>query len=139
MDFDEWLSQQRAKDRNRKHPQYKHFDLVTTLSKKVEKYISNPDKICQHGFYPFLHYVKKSCKFRKKDVQKHCKDNWATPKERLCELLQVPKLPEDYYKIFKSLTRYSYVEIEDINAIQKMERNREKTSTKILEKKQFRN
>ena len=35
-------------------------------------------------------------------------------KERLKEVLGVETLPNDYYKVFKSITKYSYIEYEDI-------------------------
>lgn len=35
-------------------------------------------------------------------------------KDRLKELLNVETLPKDYYKIFKSITKYAYIEYDDI-------------------------
>ena len=35
-------------------------------------------------------------------------------KERLKELLEVTTLPNDYYKVFKSITNFSYIEYDDI-------------------------
>lgn len=35
-------------------------------------------------------------------------------KERLCDLLDVETLPEDYYAVFKNVTRFSYVEMDSI-------------------------
>ena len=35
-------------------------------------------------------------------------------KDRLKEILKVDTLPNDYYKIFKSITKYSYIEYNDI-------------------------
>ena len=38
-------------------------------------------------------------------------------KNKLCELLNVHKLPLDYYQVFKSLTKYSYVEKEKVEKV----------------------
>lgn len=35
-------------------------------------------------------------------------------KERIKEVIDKPTLPEDYYKVFKSITKYSYIKLEDI-------------------------
>jgi len=35
-------------------------------------------------------------------------------KERIKEIIGKPTLPEDYYKVFKSITKYSYIKLEDI-------------------------
>lgn len=60
-------------------------------------------------------------------------------KIKLCELLEVHKLPEDYYKVFRSLTQYSYVNLDDVNKIRQMECSQAETnSMTILTKKQFR-
>lgn len=45
---------------------YAHFDEKVLLD-QVWNYISNPDNIMKHGFYPFIHYEKKFNKFTKKD------------------------------------------------------------------------
>lgn len=44
---------------------YAHFDYRTDISKSWE-YISNPQNICKHGFYPFIHYVKDMSKYSAK-------------------------------------------------------------------------
>ena len=38
-------------------------------------------------------------------------------KKQLCKLLGVEKLPEDYYKVFKSITKYSYVDKAEIQEL----------------------
>lgn len=35
-------------------------------------------------------------------------------KERIKKVIDKPTLPEDYYKVFKSITKYSYIKLEDI-------------------------
>ncbi len=43
-------------------------------------------------------------------------------KKQLCKLLNVDRLPEDYYKVFKSITRFSYVAKSDIDILKKEEK-----------------
>ena len=43
---------------------YAHFDKRLGL-KEVYKYISNPENIAKHNFYPFIYYEKKMYKFNK--------------------------------------------------------------------------
>ena len=52
MDLYEW------KVKNATARKYAHFDEKVSLD-KVWNYISNPDNIMKHGFYPFIHYEKK--------------------------------------------------------------------------------
>lgn len=42
-------------------------------------------------------------------------------KERLCDLLEVSELPDDYYAVFKNITRFSYIDLEDILALHGLE------------------
>lgn len=35
-------------------------------------------------------------------------------KDRLCEILEVNELPQDYYKIYRSVTKYAYFDMKDI-------------------------
>lgn len=61
MDLYEW------KVKNTIARKYAHFDEKVSLD-QVWNYISNPDNIMKHGFYPFIHnYEKKFNKFTKKD------------------------------------------------------------------------
>lgn len=43
-------------------------------------------------------------------------DNLYHPylKERLCDLLSVEQLPEDYYAVYKNVTRFSYIEFDEL-------------------------
>lgn len=41
---------------------YAHFDYRTDIAKSWH-YISDPQNICKHGFYPFIHYVKDMSKY----------------------------------------------------------------------------
>lgn len=46
-------------------------------------------------------------------------------KERLCDLLTVDKLPDDYYAVFKNITRFSYVELEDLLKLRGLENSKQ--------------
>lgn len=171
---------------------YTHFDKRLGL-KEVYKYISNPENIIKHNFYPFIYYEKKMCKFNKEKGMKEkirpicyashidrciyqyyayilnnmynesvnklnideCaiayRDNKRKSnihfakevfdfikqaqnvyiivgdfkgffdnldhdylKEQLCKLMNVEKLPNDVYAIFKSMTKFSKCRLEDI-------------------------
>lgn len=45
-------------------------------------------------------------------------------KKQLCDLLNVECLPPDYYAIFKSVTRFSYAEMNDLLDYYKLEKNK---------------
>ena len=51
-------------------------------------------------------------------------------KKQLCELLNVEQLPENFYKVYKSITKYSSVEENELYAY--MEEKGLKTSSKLL-------
>ena len=67
MNLCEWKENQSQKVL----PQYTHFDRRVSLDKCFE-YITSPDKVAHHGFYPFIHYTIKSRKVKdgKKDKSK---------------------------------------------------------------------
>ena len=52
MDLEEW------KNKNRASRHYAHFDEKISLG-RAWNYISNPENVKKHGFYPFIHYEKK--------------------------------------------------------------------------------
>lgn len=177
---------------------YPHFDKRRRLNDKIWQYISNPEKVKCHGFYPFIHFVKIENKIKwekqvdgtrqmksvtkKRDIMYAAHlDSWIYRyygailnekynnyllsrslqdipiayrtnfkgksniqfseealnfvithgpclviigdfthffdfldhqylKEKLCNLLGVTRLPDDFYQVFCSLTRFSYVE-----------------------------
>lgn len=54
-------------------------------------------------------------------------------KSQLCSLLSVPKLPDDYYAVFKNITRYSFWDINDLLTINGLP-NTQKGIRKLNEK-----
>lgn len=65
-------------------------------------------------------------------------------KEQWCSLLDVSWLPEDHYKIFKSVTEYSFWEREDLLKLNNLEdtsegRRRLNSLSRVLTKEQFHN
>ena len=64
MNLYEWKEKQSQK----MAPQYTHFDRRISLD-KCFGYITSPNKVAHHGFYPFIHYTIKSRKIKngKKD------------------------------------------------------------------------
>lgn len=62
MTIHDWLYSDESDKKSRKG--YAHFDCRTGI-KEQRDYISNPEKIARHGFYPFIHYEKKQVKFSK--------------------------------------------------------------------------
>ena len=55
MNLYEWKEKQSQK----MAPQYTHFDRRISLD-KCFGYITSPNKVAHHGFYPFIHYTIKS-------------------------------------------------------------------------------
>lgn len=191
MDIDEWFSNDKVIEKSRKP--YAHFDLRTNLL-KARKYITNPDKVAHHGFYPFIKFNINYPRYRKnntilktkkrpicysahidrciyqyysflinqkynlhlkqekidqvpvayrtdlhinnvdifKDIIEFIRNcgscyvmigdftdffdniNHQYLKSQLCDLLQVKRLPPDYYAVFKSVTKYDYWKLDDL-------------------------
>ena len=59
MDLQEW----KAKQSQKVISQYTHFDRRISLESCFE-YISSPQKVSHHGFYPFIHHILKSRKVK---------------------------------------------------------------------------
>lgn len=59
----EWFSSEKVKRNSIKN--YSHFDCRTTIENQ-EKYITDPQNIATHGFYPFIHYQQRFKKYNKK-------------------------------------------------------------------------
>ena len=63
-------------------------------------------------------------------------------KERLCEVLKVNKLPEDYYAVFKNLIKYSTWELQDLLKLNNLKDTAKdikqlNSQRRVLDQKQF--
>ncbi len=176
----------------KKSTQYTHFDYRLSLQSCLP-YITSPEKVTRHGFYPFIHYTAKTQKIKngrkskpkKRDIYyaahidswiykyyafmlnekynsrllldniddipiayrnnkkksnidfskkafdfiKQTKDCWIMIgdftnffesldhfylKKQLCNLLDVDSLPKDLYAVFKNITKYTSIELENL-------------------------
>lgn len=61
-DVEKWKNDSNTIKRSNK--QYAHFDFRTDITKAWD-YISNPENVARHGFYPFIHYTKSLTKYSK--------------------------------------------------------------------------
>lgn len=178
--------------------QYTHFDRRISI-KRCFAYITNPDKVKIHGFYPFIHYTHTSRKIKNSPKERQIYyaahiDSWiyryyaylvneaynqrvalddiadvaiayrtnleksnidfaknafefilnttsssvmigdftnffdnldhSYLKTQLCDLLRCEKLPDDFYAVYKSVTRFSYVELTELLALNGLKDNR---------------
>ena len=105
MDRNEWKEKQAKKPA----PQYTHFDRRISLV-QCFKYVTSPEKISRHGFYPFIHYTIKSRKV--KDGRKE------KPKER--QIYYAAHLDAWIYRYYSYLINEAYnrrVKVEDIDDV----------------------
>ncbi len=219
MNVDEWKEKQLKK----RTSQYTHLDYHVSLQ-GCWSYISSPQKVIQHGFYPFIHYTIRSRKVKngkkqkpkerqiyyaahidswiyryysyhlneaynqrieadgigsvsvayRTNLDKKCNIHFAKDafnfirkldscyvmigdftdffdsldhdylKKRLYDLLQTERLPDDLYAVYKNITKYSYIELEDLlnlNGIKNTPKGRKEFNHSVkraLTPKQFR-
>lgn len=87
MTAEEWLASDVAITKSKRF--YAHFDYRTDIGQQRD-YLSNPQNIVRHGFYPFIHYKKKQVKYSKEK----CKD----VKERdICYAAHIDRCIYQYY------------------------------------------
>ncbi len=82
MDIQEW----KFKNRSRR---YTHFDEKVSLD-RVWDYISDPNKIIKHGFYPFIHYTLSFVKYNKFEGTKE-------KKREICYSAHIDRFIYQYY------------------------------------------
>lgn len=70
MTNQEWLTSETVIENSRRS--YAHFDYRTDIAQQ-RAYISVPQNIERHGFYPFIHYQKQQVKFNKETGSKEKK------------------------------------------------------------------
>ena len=83
----ELLNSADAVERSKKP--YAHFDWRTDIGQQWE-YITDPDKIAKHGFYPFIHYEKRTLKYSKKKGRKE-------KKRDICYAAHIDRCIYQYY------------------------------------------
>lgn len=71
MDVETWRTSEKVIEKSRKH--YAHFDYRTSLADKWD-YISVPENVATHGFYPFIHYKQKQVKYSKNKKKEKFRD-----------------------------------------------------------------
>lgn len=87
MTVTEWLSSKDTVERSKKP--YAHFDWRTDIGQQRE-YIANPDKVANHGFYPLIHYEKRTVKYSKKKGRKE-------KKRDICYAAHIDRCIYQYY------------------------------------------
>lgn len=90
MDEDKWFSDEKVIQKSKKA--YANFDLRTNVV-KARKYITNPDKIKHHGFYPFIKYVMEYDRFHKVDGELRV----DTKKRPICYSAHIDRCIYQYY------------------------------------------
>lgn len=63
MNIEQWLDNEKTIKKSQKA--YTHFDYRTSMSTQ-KAYVTNPEKVCKHSFYPFIKYEKIYRKYNKK-------------------------------------------------------------------------
>ncbi len=71
MTVQEWTTNDKVIRHSRKA--YAHFDYRTDISEK-RAYITDPQKVAHHGFYPFIHYEMVMYRYRKGNRTKKTRD-----------------------------------------------------------------
>ena len=87
MTTTEWLRSEEAIKRSKK--MYAHFDWRTDLGQQRE-YVADPDKVAKHGFYPFIHYEKRTLKYNRKKGRKE-------KKRDICYVAHIDRCIYQYY------------------------------------------
>lgn len=125
MNLCEWKEKQSQKV----PPQYTHFDRRVSLD-KCFGYITSPDKVAHHGFYPFIHYTIKSRKV--KDGKK------GEPKKR--QIYYAAHIDGWIYRYYAYLINEAYnqrVKKDGIDSVAVAYRTNLRKAILILQKRHF--
>ena len=107
MDIKAWISNPKVIANSKKG--YAHFDLRTDIT-KVSEYISNPEKVARHSFYPFIHYVMRMDKYNKKTGVK--------PKTReICYAAHMDRCIYQYYSAILNENYNKYLIEQNIESV----------------------
>lgn len=88
MNAQDWFNDKKNIKKSEK--KYAHFDVRTDIQ-KAQRYISDPEKVAKHGFYPMIHY--------KKDMSRYSgKTHKIKNKERdICYSAHIDRCIFQYY------------------------------------------
>lgn len=107
MDTKSWLTSEETVRRSNK--QYAHFDYRTDISQQ-RAYISNPAKVAVHAFYPFIHYVIKTVKFKKEKGKK-------TKERDICYAAHIDRCIYQYYSFILNCLYNARVREEGLSSV----------------------
>ena len=107
MNAKDWISDPKVIEKSKKG--YAHFDLRRDIS-KASGYVTNPDKVAHHGFYPFIHYVMKINKYNKQKGKKS--------KEReICYAAHIDRCIYQFYSAILNESYNLYLDKEGIDSV----------------------
>jgi len=107
MNAKDWISDPKVIEKSKKG--YAHFDLRMDIS-KASGYVTNPDKVAHHGFYPFIHYVMKINKYNKQKGKKS--------KEReICYAAHIDRCIYQFYSAILNESYNLYLDKEGIDSV----------------------
>ena len=88
VNVESWLTSKKTIEKSKRY--YAHFDYRTDIS-KCGGYISQPQNVATHGFYPFVHYVK--------DMSKYSKDKKGLKEKQrdICYAAHIDRCIFQYY------------------------------------------
>lgn len=86
INIDKWILKPETIAKSKKY--YAHFDSRTDI-KKVAKYITDPEWVSHHGFYPFIHY--------KKDCSKYSINGKIDKKRDICYAAHIDRCILQFY------------------------------------------
>ena len=84
--IDNWITDPETIKKSKKH--YAHFDCRTDMG-KMAAFVTNPDWVSHHGFYPFIHY--------KKDCSKYSRKGMKEKKRDICYASHIDRCILQYY------------------------------------------
>lgn len=97
-------------EKNRASRHYAHFDEKISLG-RAWNYISNPENVKKHGFYPFIHYEKKFNKYKKENDAGFIKEKTRD----LCYSAHIDRYIYSYYSYLLNQEYNKYLQLHDMN------------------------
>lgn len=122
MELNEW------KKKNSAARKYAHFDEKVSLN-RIWSYISCPQNIKSHGFYPFIHYTKKFIKFKNGEIKEKTRE--------ICYSAHIDRYIYSYYGFLLNQNYNDYVMKHEINDVAVAYRDNLKKSNIHFAKQMF--